>query len=63
MKKRDQMRESEGEIERISLLPPSIENNTVMKNLKIAMEKKILDEYSITDRHEGGCCQNLAAMI
>lgn len=57
------MRESEGEIERISLLPPSIENNTVMKNLKIAMEKKILDEYSITDRHEGGCCQNLAAMI
>ena len=62
MKKRDQIRESD-ELEKKSLLPPTIENNQFLKGLAIEMEKKVLDEYSITDRHEGGCCQNLAAMI
>ena len=34
-----------------------------MVNLGKQLRDKVLDEYCVSDRHEGGCCQNIIAMI
>ena len=53
-------RDSANELEAKQLIP--VKNQTLF-NLGKELQNKVLDEYSVSEKHEGGCCQNIIAMI
>ena len=54
-RQRESLRDSENDPDKKSLLPGNLKGNFLINHLTKEMEKKVLDEYSVTDHHEGGC--------